>query len=96
MYDGDKLVIERLPRMLILMLVDITHQDDSSAKRAADFKDTDDFTATGKITQLKERWDTLCKLGLKFCCFPERSKTWLIIKENQEHETFGATKTWSL
>ena len=51
--------------MLILILVDITHQDDSSAKRAADFKDTDGFTATGKITQLKERWDTLCMLGLK-------------------------------
>ena len=81
--------------MLILILVDITHQDDSSAKRAADFKDTDGFTATGKITQLKERWDTLCMLGLKVCCFPEGSKTWLIIKENQEHgiKTFKRTKT---
>ena len=36
---------------LILMIVDITHQDDSSTKTAAY---ADDFTAAGKITQLKK------------------------------------------
>ena len=36
---------------LNLMLVDITHHGDSSTKTAAY---TDDFTAAGKITQLKK------------------------------------------
>ena len=36
---------------LILMIVDITHQNDSSTKTAAY---ADDFKAAGKITQLKK------------------------------------------
>ena len=50
----------RIP--LILMIVDISHQDDSSTKTAAY---ADDLTA-GKITQLKKWWDTLSQLGPKF------------------------------
>ena len=48
---------------LILMIVDITHQDDSSTKTTTY---ADDFTAAGKITQLKKCWDTLCQFGPKF------------------------------
>ena len=65
--------------LLILMIVDITHQDDSSMKTAAY---ADDFTAAGKITQLKKWWDTLCQLGPKFDYYPEGRISWLIIKGN--------------
>ena len=42
---------------LILMIVDITRQDDSSTKIAAY---ADGVTTAGKITQLKKWWNTLC------------------------------------
>ena len=64
------------------MIVDITHQDDSSTKTATK---TDDFTAAGKITQLKNWWNTLCHLGPKFVYYPEGGKSWLIIKGNQQY-----------
>ena len=67
---------------LILMIVDIKHQDDSSTKTAAY---ADDFTAAGKITQLKKWWDTLCHLGPKFGYYPEGGKSWLIIKGYQKY-----------
>ena len=63
---------------LILMIVDITYQDDSSTKTAAY---ADDFTTAGKITQLKKWWDTICQLGPKSGYYPESEKSWLIIKE---------------
>ena len=66
---------------LILMIVDISHQDDSSTKTAAY---ADDLTA-GKITQLKKWWDTLCQLGPKFGYYPEGGKSWLVIKGNQQY-----------
>ena len=64
------------------MIVDITHQDDSSTKTAAY---ADDFTTSGKITQLKKWWDTLCHLGPKFGYYPGGGKPWLIIKRNQQY-----------
>ena len=67
---------------LILMIVDIIHQDDSSTKTAAF---ADDFTAGGKIAQLKKWWNTLCHLGPKFGYYPEGGKSWLIIKGNQQY-----------
>ena len=45
------------------MIINITHEDDSSMKTAAY---ADDFTAVGKITQLKKWWDMLCQLGPNF------------------------------
>ena len=62
---------------LIFMIVNITHQDDSSTKTAGY---TDDFTAADKITQLKKWWDTLCQLGPKFDYYLKGEKSWLIIK----------------
>ena len=64
------------------MIVDITHQDDSSTKTAAY---ADDFTAAGKITQLKKWWDALCQLGPKFGYYPGGGKSLVIIKENQQY-----------
>ena len=49
---------------LILMIVDITHQDNSSTKTAVY---TDDFTAVGKITQLKK---------MVGCTISARSQIW--------------------
>ena len=66
---------------LILMIADITYQGDSSTKTATY---ADDFTAAGKITQLKKWWDTLCQLGSKIGHYPEGGKSWLIIKGNQQ------------
>ena len=56
---------------LIPMIVNITHQDDSSTKTAVY---ADDFTAAGNTTQLRKEWDTLCHLGPKFGYYPERWK----------------------
>ena len=56
------------------MIANITRQDDSSTKTAPY---VEDFTAAGKITQLKKCWDTLCQLGPKFDCHPEAGKSWL-------------------
>ena len=65
---------------LILMIVDITRQDNSSTKTVAY---ADNFTAARKITQPKKWWDTLCQLGSKFGYYPEVGKSRLIIKRNQ-------------
>ena len=62
---------------LIFIIVNITHQDDSSTKTAGY---TNDFKAADKITQLKKWWDTLCQLGPKFDYYPKGGKSWLIIK----------------
>lgn len=62
---------------LILMIVDITRQDNSSTKTVAY---ADNFTAARKITQPKKWWD---KLGSKFGYYPEVGKSRPIIKRNQ-------------
>ena len=67
---------------LILILVDITHLDDSSTKTATS---ADDFTAAGKITQLKKRVDTLRQLGPKLGYYLEGGKFCLIIKRNHQY-----------
>ena len=64
------------------MLVDNPHHDDSSTKIAAY---ADEFSAAGKITQLKKWWDTLCQLSPKFDYYFEGGKSWLIIKGNQQY-----------
>ena len=67
---------------LILMIVDITRQDDSSTKTAAY---ADDFIAAGKITQLKKWWNSLYQHGTKFGYYPEGGKSWFLIKRNQQY-----------
>ena len=59
------------------MIVDISQQNDWSTKTVTY---EDDFTAAGKITQLKKWWDKVRQLRLKFGYYPERRKSWLIIK----------------
>lgn len=62
------------------MLVEEVNQIDNTT-RAAMY--ADDLTVDGRITRLRNRWDTLCRLGPKFGYVNEgsRSKSWLIIKE---------------
>ena len=55
----------------------------------------DDLSAAGRISELKVWWDNLIKLGPKFGYYPQPSKSWLIVKEHQEHKakaTFINTK----
>lgn len=60
------------------MLVEEVSQVDKTT-RAATY--ADDLTVDGRITRLRNWWDTLCRLGPKFGYVNEGSKSWLIIKE---------------
>ena len=56
----------------------------------------DNFAAGGTVKDLKYWWETLCELGLRFGCYPEASKTWLIVKNffyDIANTTFKSTKT---
>ena len=75
---------------LILLLVNITHQDDSSTKTAAY---EDNFTERREITQLKKWWDALCELGPIFGYHTEGSKIWFIVKGNQQHAVVTLQET---
>ena len=41
----------------------------------------DDASAVGSITNLREWWDNLARLGPGYGYFPNLSKTWLVTKE---------------
>ena len=60
------------------MLVAETNQVDSTNTTAAY---ADDLTVAGAIINLRNWWETLCRLEPKFGYFPEGSKPWLIVKE---------------
>ena len=74
---------------LILMLEAEANQVDSTTKTAAY---TDDLTAAGTIMRLRNCWETLCSLGPKFVYFPERSKSWLIVKEKEVQKAQSVIK----
>ena len=42
----------------------------------------DDASATGKIADIREWWESMCTLGPRYGYFPKASKTWLITKNN--------------
>ena len=63
---------------MILMLVEISLQRNNNAFTAAY---NDDLTAAGPIDQLKKWRDELRRLSSKFGYYPERSKSWLLIKK---------------
>ena len=41
----------------------------------------DDASAIGKISDLREWWESMCTLGPRYCYFPKASKSWLITKK---------------
>ena len=54
----------------------------------------DDFTAAGKISEIKEYWDLLQHTGPKYGYFPKASKSHLIVKDQYELkaiETFAGS-----
>ena len=59
------------------MLVENRMQDNNHTKTAAY---ADDLTVAGPIDQIRIWCNTLCRLGPKFGCFPEGSKSWIIEK----------------
>ena len=71
------------------MIVDITNKIDDSQKNAAY---ADDVTAARKIIQLKNWWTTLCMLRYKFGYYPDRSKSWLIVREKAKQGAFTVFK----
>ena len=66
---------------VILMLMEISLQGNYNTFTAAY---ADDLTATGPIHQLNKWWDKLYRLGSIFGYYPERSKSWLVIRKNAE------------
>ena len=44
----------------------------------------DDSSAGGQLTDMKTWWDQLCTMGPKYGCYPQASKTILIVKERFE------------
>ena len=47
---------------------------------------SDDFTIAGKISEIKEYWEELRKIGPKYGYFPKASKSHLIVKAQYEQE----------
>ena len=77
---------------LILMLIEISMQDNNYTKTAAYAYD---LTVAGPIDQIRIWWNTLCRLGPKFGYFAEESKSRVIVRENgkeRAHTIFDNTK----
>ena len=53
---------------------------DSNHRKTAAY--ADDLTVAGPIDQIRIWWNTICRLDPKFGCFPEGSKSWIIVREN--------------
>ena len=53
----------------------------------------DDSSAAGNLQDLKRWWSVLTEIGLKFCHYPEPTKTWQVVKrcvsEKVESAFFG-------
>ena len=41
----------------------------------------DDFTIAGSLNSIKDYWDKLTTIGLKYGYFPKLTKSYLIVKE---------------
>ena len=78
---------------LINMLIDIVVTSAESQVRVLAY--TDDFSAPGKLDDIRKWWDTLTILRPKFVYYPEPTKTWLAIKpyaSQQTNEIFSKAK----
>ena len=75
------------------ILVDIVVTSTKSQVRVLAY--ADDFSAAGKLDNLRKWRDTLTIIGPKFGFYPEPTKTWLVIKpyaSQQTNEIFSRTK----
>ena len=55
----------------------------------------DDFSAAGKLDDLRKWWDTLTIIGLKFSYYMEPTKRWLVVKpyvSQRTNKIFSGTK----
>ena len=78
---------------LINMLIDIVVTSTESQVSVLAY--ADDFSAAGKLDDLRKWWDTLTIIRPKFGYYPEPTKTWLVIKpyaSQQTNEIFFRTK----
>ena len=63
---------------LINMLIDIVVT--STESQVSVLASANDFSAAGKLADLRKWWDTLSIIGPKFGYYLEPTKTWLVIK----------------
>ena len=78
---------------LINMLIDIVVTSTDSQVSVLAY--ADDFSAAGKLDDLRKWWDTLTIIDPKFGYYPEPTKTWLLVKPyppQRTNKTFSGTK----
>ena len=78
---------------LINMLIDIVVTSKDSQVSVLAY--ADDFSAAGKLDDLRKWWDTLTIIDPKFGYYPEPTKTWLLVKPyppQRTNKTFSGTK----
>ena len=76
---------------LVLMIIEIVTSTPGNTSKMVAY--ADDFTAGGTVKDLQHWWKTLCELGPKFGYYPEATKSWLIVKENNYEHAKAAFKS---
>ena len=71
--------------LLINMLIDVVVT--STESQVAVLAYADDFSAAGKLDNLRKWWDTLTITGPKYGYYPEPTKTWLVVKPYASQRT---------
>ena len=80
--------------LLINMLIDVVVT--STESQVVLLAYANDFSAAGKLDDLRKWWDTLTITGPKYGYYPEPRKTWLVVKPYASQRTtkiFCRTKT---
>ena len=78
---------------LIKMLINTAVTSTESQVRVLAY--ADDFSAAGKLEDLRKWWDTLTIIGLKFGYYLEPTETWLLVKpyaSQRANKIFSETK----
>ena len=65
---------------LLKFLLDFISVNELNAKELAF---ADDFMVDGKFSSIKDYWSQLTSVASKYCYFPEASKSYLIVKEDE-------------
>ena len=71
------------PLLSLINATGYTLETEHKVKHAAF---ADDLGGTGKLQQIREWWDKIVKFGPLLGYYPNASKSWLIMKYNQETE----------